>query len=143
MAEHAVAIELVQGEDFAGQFFWTDPYGIPVKITEPIQMDVRDSTGQVVMRFLPSNDPETEPYLMYVTTSGFIQITVPSIYTFELVPGRYVFDLFASCTESSTIFSKPLARIVGGFVDVRQSVTKLNDPDAWASQAQFEEGVNP
>jgi len=116
MAEELLEIEIVVGEDFAAQIFWTSEYGDPIPVSDPALMDVKDANGQIAMRFSSTADPATQPRLDVAGYVGFFQITAPRAVTQTLVPGRYKFDLFASVSDSGTPFNRQMQQVVSGYV---------------------------
>lgn len=127
MADEVKALlEFTQGEDVAYQFFWTDEYGEPTPIVEPVLMDVKDANGQIALRFATTNDPETQAYVAVGGPNGFFQFTAPSALTRLLVPGQYEFDLFAAVADSST-FPAQLQKVLDGWVVVNKRTTRIED----------------
>ena len=126
MAESVPELELVIGEDASWQIFWTDEYGEPVPIADPVLCDVKDANGQIALRFATTTDPETQAYIAVGGPNGFMQLSAPSELTRLLAPGRYVFDLFASVADSTT-FQRQLRRVFGGFLIAIHRVTRIED----------------
>lgn len=118
-------IECPIGGDFAAQVFWTDEYGDPVPVTEPILLDVKDANGQIAMRFSTDGDPASAPTISYASSAGFFQLTAPNSVTATLVPGRYVFDLFAAVADSASPFQRQVQQVVGGVLSALPRITKL------------------
>ena len=129
MAESDVDVELqlAAGEDAAWQIFWTDEYGEPTPISDPVLMDVKDANGQIALRFSTTNDPSAQAYASVGGPNGFIQLTVPSELTRQLIPGAYRFDLFASVADSAPPFDRQLKQILDGWMVVGSRVTKIED----------------
>lgn len=135
-----VQLEIVRGEDFACQIWWTDEYGDPVPVTEPVLMDVKDADGQVVMRFTTSSNALTEPHVTVSGGSGgFFQLTVPSDVTSALIPGVYLTDLFAAVSDSAPPFLAQRQRVFKGTVLVESRQSDVNDPDIEAGLLPPEE----
>lgn len=126
MADDVPELELVIGEDASWQLFWTDEYGEPVPISDPVLCDVKDANGQIALRFATTTDPETQAYIAVGGPNGFMQLTAPAELTRLLAPGRYVFDLFASVADSTT-FPRQLRRVIGGYLIAVARVTRIED----------------
>lgn len=128
MAEPDTQVELacVIGEDASWQLFWTDEYGDPVPIADPVLADVKDANGQIAARFATTNDPLTQAYVAVGGPNGFFQLTMPAAMTRLLAPGRYVFDLFAAVADSTT-FNHQLRQVVSGWMVASMRVTKIED----------------
>src|SRR5882762_8563029 len=116
MSDDILEIEVVVGEDFAAQIFWTSEYGDPIPVSDPLLMDVKDANGQIALRFSSVTDPLTTPVIQAAGYVGFFQLTAPAHTTRTLVPGKYVFDLFATVSDSSAPFPQQLKQVVSGYV---------------------------
>lgn len=124
MADAEVELQCVVGEDASWQIFWTDEYGDPVPIADPVLADVKDANGQIALRFATTNDPTTQAYVAVGGPNGFFQLTAPAELTRLLAPGRYAFDLFASVADSST-FVRQLRQVVSGWLLAKARVTQI------------------
>lgn len=113
------------GEDFACQLFWTDEYSEPVPITDPVLADVKDANGQIAIRFATTSDPATQAYVSVGGPNGFLQLTCPKEITRLLIPGRYVFDLFATVADATGPFDRQLQQVVSGWVIASPRVTQI------------------
>jgi hypothetical protein len=122
-----LVIEMDQGEDFVGQLFWSSEYNQPIPVTDPVLMDVKDSNGQIAMRFSDTTDPTTDPHIEISGYVGYFQISCPASFTRLLVPGRYAFDLFASVANSAPPFAAQLKKVVDGFVDISARTSHVED----------------
>lgn len=122
-----VEIEVVIGEDFAAQIFWTDEYSNPIPITDPVLMDVLDANGQIAMRFTSSSNVDTDPHLSFTGYIGFLQLTAPRSVTETLIPGSYAFDLFAAVSDSSAPFNRQIKQVISGYVTALPRVSRLED----------------
>jgi hypothetical protein len=123
-----VQLELAVGEDASWQIFWTDEYGDPVPIADPVLADVKDANGQIVMRFSDNvavEDQATQPYIAMNGAIGFFQLTAPKEVTQKLLPGRYLFDLFASVADSGGPFDRQLQQVCNGWLVVGPRVTQM------------------
>jgi len=110
-------IEIVIGEDFAAQIFWTSEYGEPIPVSDPVLMDVKDANGQIALRFNSVTAPETTARIDVAGYVGFFQLTAPREVTATLVPGRYAFDLFAAVADGNGPFAnRQVKRVVDGYV---------------------------
>jgi hypothetical protein len=109
----SVDLTVVRGEDFVCQIFWTDNYGEPIPVTSPVEAAVRDEVGQGVLRFIPENDPTTQPQITY-NTQGFFQLTLPASRSWALYPGVYAFDLWASVVDSAPPFAAQRQQVIQG-----------------------------
>lgn len=125
MADQDVQIEMVQGEDFAAQIFWTSEYNDPIPIADPVLMDVKDGVGQIALRFDSSTDPTLAAHLSYNSQIGFFQLTAPAAATRLLIPGRYLFDLWAAVADSASPFDRQARLVFGGSLVVGSRTTKL------------------
>lgn len=135
MADSSVLqLECAQGEDAVWQFFWQDEYGEPVPVSNPILMDVKDANGQIAMRFATNADLATQAAIELSSSNGFIQITAPASVTATLVPGRYLWDMFASVADSAAPFQNQLQQVVSGWLVVDSRVTRIEQaPEAVTS----------
>lgn len=136
-----VEFEIVRGEDWSVQIFWTDEYDEPVPVSEPVLMDVKDSTGQIAMRFTTSTDSESAPHVTMSGTLGFLQLTVPRSVTALLVPGRYVCDMFAAVADTTGPFVRQAQQLFVGTVLVHNRLSDITDPDIEAGLLAGEEVV--
>lgn len=131
MADDILEIEIVVGEDFAAQIFWTSEYGDPIPVSDPLLMDVKDANGQIALRFSSVTDPLTTPAIAPAGYVGFFQLTAPAHVTRTLVPGKYLFDLFATVADSSNPFPNQLQQVVSGFVTALPRVTIIESAQAY------------
>ena len=118
-------IEVVIGEDFAAQIFWTSEYGDPIPIIDPVLLDVKDANGQIALRFSSVSDPDTSARIDIAGYVGFFQLTAPRALTSTLIPGRYAFDLFCGVADSSTPFHRQIQQVVSGYLNALPRVTVL------------------
>lgn len=118
-------IEIVIGEDFAAQIFWTSEYGDPIPVSDPVLMDVKDANGQIAMRFNSVLDAEDSPRIDITGYIGFFQLTAPRSVTSTLIPGKYRFDLFAAVAEPAQPFPFQVQQVVSGYVIATPRVTIL------------------
>lgn len=125
MESELLEIEIAIGEDFACQIFWTSEYGDPIPVTDPVLMDVKDANGQIALRFSSVADPDTQARIVIAGYVGFFQLTCPRAITQTLIPGKYVFDLFAAVTDSSSPFDRQVQQVVSGYVLATPRVTVL------------------
>jgi hypothetical protein len=128
MADELV-LSMVAGEDYSAQLFWTDEYGGPIPVTDPVLLDVKDANGQLALRFTNTDvtglDPAANPSLVISGYVGYFQITCPSAITRTLVPGRYQFDLFAAIADSAPPFDHQIRQVLSGWVDIASRVTQV------------------
>lgn len=117
-------IECPIGGDFAAQVFWTDEYGDPVPVADPVLMDVKDANGQIALRFASVGvDPAHAAFIETTGYVGFFQMTAPAEVTRTLVPGRYAFDLWAAVADSSGPFANQLVPVMSGWFVALPRVT--------------------
>jgi hypothetical protein len=123
-----VQLELTVGEDAAWQIFWSDDYGDPVPVADPVLADVKDANGQIVMRFsdnVADTDQPNNPYIAVNGPAGFFQLTAPKSWTALLLPGRYLFDLFATVADSAAPFSRQMQQVCSGWLVALPRVTRI------------------
>lgn len=141
MAVYSDSLDIVfdVAEDLVIQLFWTDVYGLPIPITSPVQCDVKDANGQIIMRFAENTDPTVEPRITYITSTGFIQMTAPRIVTEDIPPGMYNYDIFAGVvsTDSAT-FNSQVKKIIGGRMIAEQNVTYIAHVEPLTADDQAE-----
>lgn len=132
MQRDELVIDMVAGEDFALNGFWTDSDGRPFPVIHPAQADVVDGTGQVVLRFVSGvEDPSTEPAIALITEQGYFQLTAPRAVTRTIEPGRYRFDLFTTLRTDATVFTDQQQRVVTGTFLVEERVTVMENTDGY------------
>lgn len=125
--DQIVELHTTVGEDYSCQMFWTDDYGEPYPITDPVLLDVRDANHQIALRFATTNDPASAPVATYNGPNGFFQFTAPSACTILLQPGRYVFDLFATVVTDDPAIPNQIRKVVGGDFVVDPRHTKIEE----------------
>lgn len=112
-------IDLDIGEDFAAQFQWTDDNGDGYPMVAPCRMDIRDSTGDLVLQFKTGNTGSTQGLITLSGTSGIFQMTAPKTLTRALAPGMYLADFFATVTSADSPFT-------GGVQQVKVFSAQIN-----------------
>jgi len=120
-------IELVQGEDFSAQIYWTDEDGNAMPCTTPGRLEVRDMYGAMLLQFASENagSVATKAALVITGSDGIMQISAPRSVTTPLVPGRYLFDLFAVANNGVSPFTTQEVQVCSGWFIVSTRVTKM------------------
>jgi hypothetical protein len=128
MALGVVNFEMEQGEDFTAQVVVQDQWMNPLTVKEPMQMDIDDIYGQLILRLQPPAGPEEEePGLTYSTDVGLIQIHIDKTQSVSIDPGIYRYDLFCSVKDfDEGVYSGPqrLSILKGKFI-VNRRVTEM------------------
>lgn len=127
--DETLEIHVDIGEDWVGQLFWLDEYGDAIPATDPVLLDVKDGNGQIVFRFATGANPATDPAIVVAGYTGFFQMSIPSAWTVKLVPGRYVFDLWAAVADSAAPFAHQQQKVCEGVVVAHSRVTRLETVD--------------
>lgn len=115
------------GADFVAQIFYVGDDNEPVGIQAPARMDVKDQGGHAVMTLqtgVDADDVPHQPAILIDGSQGFFQISIPREITTNLIPGRYVYDLFATLTDPGP-FTSQVVKITSGWLQVNPSVTAL------------------
>src|SRR5436190_8438910 len=124
-------LRLRRGEDFIAQFYLTGDDDNLVKLTQPIRAQVRDGAGSLVLDFAPGQDQDTQPNIIFVGSTGFIQLSCPRVVINEIPLGRYVFDLFATIDDVSSVWAAgQQVQLLSGDVTVTGRVTIIEVPPA-------------
>lgn len=131
-AGEAALLEVVQGEDYVAQFVWSGDDGDPVPLGDPVELQVKDQVGTAVLDFKVGNDIATlESVVLFPSSPGFFQLTIPGSRTDDLIAGRYVFDMFAGVADESSPWAprNQVVQVMTGYVDVKKRTTVLPPPD--------------
>lgn len=125
-----VPIDLYQGEDFACQVVVTDQNGQPLNLIAPMQMDVKDRVGQLMLTLhTPTVTPGLGeiPEISYSNDIGLIQIFIERAVTSEIPAGQYSYDLFATVDDNGAYSGDQRIPVLHGIVEVAQRVTEMTD----------------
>lgn len=127
MAAGRVDFVIDQGEDFTCQLIWSDFTDNPVPVTTPMRMDIKSPYGEVVHTLAP---PDVElpageiPAITYNSTSGLIQLHIPSTISTTIPGGVYAYDLFVSVDDGEAYAGIQKSRLIQGQVTCRARTTQ-------------------
>lgn len=119
-----VPLAIDQGADFSLQIYWTDPGNNPFVVLDPMRMDIKAQTGQVVHSLTTSVEGDGQPGILYNSDSGLIQLTIPAEDTALFPAGEYAYDLFITYSDTALGVAR-LKRLMRGTVYVYGRVTEV------------------
>ena len=125
----AARVDMVidQGADFVAQIYWLDQDNYPIRVVDPIRMEVRSVDANQLVHAFQSGGPgesENEVYnILYNTDNGIIQITMSAADTSIMSSGKYRYDLFTGYEDQATdkVYKH---RLIQGIIEVRGRVTQ-------------------
>lgn len=123
-----VPLFIDQGEDWAAQIIWTDDYDEPLPVTAPCRLDVKNSTGAVVMSLETPETPPPDgdiPPIALSSDIGLIQLYAPKSQTSAISAGQYLYDLFVTIDDGDTYAGSQTKRIIYGTCTVNKRTTLM------------------
>ena len=106
--------EMTQGEDWAVQIFWTDEDGDPIPVISPCRMEVRDTTGALILQFADANAAATKPSVTITGSQGLLQLSCPTVYSKTVNPGMYLCDLWVTANNGVSPFTAQDVPVASG-----------------------------
>ncbi len=133
MALAFLPLDIDQGEDWTAQVVITDQDGNAVSLARPMQMDLRNAVGSVVLSLQTLTETEEAtslsnleiPEITFSPDVGMIQIHIDKSATAGLAQGVYQYDLFASVNDGSVYSGTQRMRVLAGQAIVNQRVTVM------------------
>lgn len=117
-------LDVYQGEDWTAQIIVTDQNGNGVNLVTPMQMDVVDSIGQLMISLITSDD--TVPQISYSSDIGLIQLHMTRTETADLPNGDYSYDLFATMDDDAYADDQRFV-VCRGIMTVIRRYTEMSD----------------
>jgi len=121
-----VGLDIDQGEDWTCQIVLTGQTGDAMNVIGPMQMDLRNQVGQLVLSL---NDPQVGdtgiPEITYSSDIGLIQIHIKRSVTAALEAGEYQYDLFCTVTDYDIYAGNQRLRVLNGSATVNKRVTEM------------------
>lgn len=130
MALATLPLVIDQGEDWSCQVVLTDQDGNALKLARPMQMDMKNQVGQLILSLhtLSLEDEQVATDIPDITFSpdiGLIQIHIARGVTAAMPPGPYSYDLFAGVDDGSGTPGDQRIRVIAGSAQVNKRVTEM------------------
>lgn len=123
-----VPIDIYQGEDWTAHIVWTDDFDEPLPVIAPCRMDIKDSTGNLLITLeTPLTDPPPGEIasITLSTDIGLVQLHMEDTVTAAFVPGLYKYDLFLTVSDEGAYAGEQQIPILYGPVTVSKRTTVM------------------
>jgi hypothetical protein len=122
-----VPMVIDQGEDWTADVVWTDNFDEPMPVRHPCRMDIRNTAGAIILTLETDTDPPpgTIPSIQLSGDIGLLQLHIDNAVTEALIPGRYLYDLFASSDDGNVYAGNQITRLLFGEVTVNKRITQM------------------
>lgn len=130
MALAYVPLIIDQGEDWTAQVIITDQNGNNLDLARPMQMDMKNQVGLLVLSLhsISVEDEQTTldiPEISFSSDIGMIQIHINKDVTSAMDPGTYSYDLFASVDDGNVYAGSQRIRVIAGNATINKKVTEF------------------
>lgn len=130
MALAYVPLSIDQGEDWTAQVILTDQDGNSLSLDSPMQMDLKNVAGSLVLSLHTLTENEeilygNIPEITFSSDIGLIQLHIAKEVTKNLPVGSYNYDLFASVNDGDIYAGSQVIRVLAGQAQVNKRVTVM------------------
>jgi hypothetical protein len=121
-------LEVDQGEDWSMQVVLQDQWENALTVDRPLQMDIKDILGQLILSLSVPDDPIPDnvvPEMNFSADNGMIQIHIDRNQTAALDPGVYFYDIFVGVNDGDVYAGNQRVRALAGRLLVNKRITTI------------------